>query len=313
MKLGYSKPLYILPFDHRHSYGAEVFGFHEPMSPEQTAVVAESKQVIYEGYKLAVSQGAPVDKSGILVDEEFGAAVLRDARQQGYIVAMPTEKSGQHEFDFEYGDQFGAHVDEFDPTFTKVLVRYNPASDKELNARQLERLKRLSDYLHERGRLYMFEMLVPAEPDQLEACGGQKQYDDQVRPGLMVQAIREIQDAGVEPDVWKIEGLDRREDCVNIVEAARRGGREHVGCIVLGRGESEQKVVEWLQTAADVPGFIGFAVGRSTFLQTIVDFRAGKLDKEASARQIAERFLNWIEIFETARDKQLIAGGSRGA
>lgn len=303
MPLGYDKPLYILPFDHRHSYGAEVFGFHEPMSAEQIAVVAASKWVIYEGYKAAVAQGAPKDKSGILVDEEFGTAVLLDARANGYITCMPVEKSGQHEFDFQYGDDFGKHIDEFDPTFTKVLVRYNPDSNREENDRQLGRLKRLSEWLHERNRLYMFEMLVPAEKAQLAAAGDQHTYDTELRPQLMVRAIAEIQDFGVEPDIWKIEGLDRREDCVKIAEVARRDGRDRVGCIVLGRGESEQKVIEWLQIAADVPGFIGFAVGRSTFLQTIVDLRAGTLDKDAAAKQIAARFLKWIEVFETARDR----------
>jgi myo-inositol catabolism protein IolC len=303
MSLGYDKPLYILPFDHRHSYGSEVFGFHEPMSPEQIAVVASSKWVIYEGYKAAVAQGAPKGKSGILVDEEFGTAVLRDARANGYITCMPVEKSGQHEFDFQYGDAFGEHIEEFDPTFTKVLVRYNPDSDREENGRQLGRLKRLSEWLHERNRLYMFEMLVPAEKVQLAAAGDQHTYDTELRPQLMVRAIAEIQDFGVEPDIWKIEGLDRREDCVKIAEVARRDGRDRVGCIVLGRGESEQKVIEWLQIAADVPGFIGFAVGRSTFLQTIVDLRAGTLDKDAAAKQIAARFLKWIEVFETARDR----------
>ncbi|MEX0676056.1 MAG: DUF2090 domain-containing protein [Pirellulales bacterium] len=303
MKLGYDKPLYVLPFDHRHSYGSEVFGFKDPYTPEQTAEVAASKQVVYEGYKLALAAGAPVDKSGILVDEEFGAAVLRDAKKNGYHTAMPVEKSGQKEFDFEYGDRFARHIEEFDPTFTKVLVRYNPESDAAISKRQLDRLKRLSDYLHEHNRLFMFELIVPPEKAQLDKALSKQAYDTQVRPELMVRSLGDIQAAGIEPDVWKIEGLEKRGDCEKIVAVARQGGRDSVGCIVLGRGESEQKVVEWLEVAAPVPGFIGFAVGRSTFLQTIVDLRAGKIDKAAGAKQIAGRFLKWIDIFEKARGK----------
>ncbi len=303
MTLGYDKPLYILPFDHRHSYGSGVFGFHDPMTKDQIAVVAASKRVIYDGFKLAIAKGAPKEKSGILVDEEFGAAVLRDARKDGFITCMPTEKSGQNDFDFEYGEAFGQHIEEFDPTFTKVLVRYNPEGNQAENKVQLERLKRLSDWLHERKRLYMFEMLVPAEPAQLEKAGSKANYDLEMRPELMVRALAEVQDAGVEPDVWKIEGLDKREDCMKIVEVARRDGRDQVGCIVLGRGESEQKVVEWLQTAAGVPGFIGFAVGRSTFLQSIKDLRAGQIDEQTGIQQIAGKFLKWIEVYEAARDK----------
>jgi 5-dehydro-2-deoxygluconokinase len=301
MKRGYDRPLYVLPFDHRHSYGAEVFGFRDPLNAEQIATISASKQVIYEGYRKALDAGAPVDKTGILVDEEFGADILRDASDRGYATAMPVEKSGQHEFDFEYGEAFAEHIERFNPTFTKVLVRYNPESDSDLNARQLARLKQLSDYLAAKDRLFMFEMLVPAEKTQLASAGDKATYDREVRPGLMVRAIREIQDAGVEPDVWKIEGLERREQCVAIVEAARRGGRDRVGSIVLGRGEDAQKVIGWLTTAATVPGFIGFAVGRSTFLDTIKDLRAGKTTPDAGARQIAGRFLKWIDVFESGR------------
>jgi len=184
---------------------------------------------------------------------------LQDARRHGFQYALPTEKSGQHEFDFQYGDQFARHIEAFDPKFTKVLVRYNPEGDDIGNRRQAARLKRISDYLNIHDRLFMFELLVPAEPAQLAQVGGDKKaYDLKLRPGLMVGAIHQLQDAGIEPDIWKIEGLDRREDCVTVVEAARREGREQVGCIVLGRGEDEKKVIEWLKTAATVPGFIGF-------------------------------------------------------
>lgn len=302
MAVGYDKPLYILPFDHRRSYGSEVFGFKEPMTPEQIAEVARSKEVIYDGFKQAVAGGVQKDHAGILVDEEFGAAILRDAVKQGFITAMSTEKSGQTEFDYEYGEQFGEHLQKFKPTFAKVLVRYNPEGEAELNRRQNARLKRLGDFCHENGRLYMFELLVPAEPEQLKHAGGDKKiYDRELRPGLMVRAIHEIQQAGVEPDVWKIEGLDRQEDCVKIAEVARRGGRTKVGCIVLGRGEDEKKVIEWLRTAAPVAGFTGFAVGRSTFLEPILSLRKGKMTAAEASAEIARRYRKWVDVFEQAR------------
>lgn len=307
MNVGYDRPLYILPFDHRHSYGSEVFGFHEPLSPSEVAVVSASKQVIYLGFEQALAAGVPQDRAGILVDEEFGELILRDAVAKGYHVALPVEKSGQHEFDFEYGSNFFRHIEAFNPTFVKVLVRYNPAGNAALNQRQIERLRQVSDYCHSSGRLLMFELLVPAEKSQLDAVGAdQARYDVEVRPGLMVEAIKQLQDGGVEPDVWKIEGLDRQEDCRRIVEVARRPGpngvnRDRVGCIVLGRGENEAKVIEWLRTAATVPGFIGFAVGRSSFLQSIIDLRAGKIDERQAADQIAAKFREWVDVFEAAR------------
>jgi 5-dehydro-2-deoxygluconokinase len=302
MPVGYDRPLYVLPFDHRGSFQTKMFGWKGTLTPQQTAEVADTKQVVYEGFKKALAGGVPKDKAGILVDEQFGAAILRDAHQRGYCTCCPAEKSGQDEFDFEYGEDFGKHIEAMDPTFCKVLVRYNPEGDANLNRTQAARLKRLSDYLHGHKRLFMFELLVPAEKAQLDKLGGdKKKYDLEVRPGLMVQAIQQLQDAGVEADVWKIEGLDRQEDCKKVVAVAHRGGRDNVGCIVLGRGEDDRKVREWLTTAAHVPGFIGFAVGRTTFWDPLVDWRGKKISREAAATEIARRYREWVDIFEKAR------------
>ncbi len=302
MAVGFNDPLYILPFDHRGSYQTKMFGWKGTLTPQQTAEIAATKQVIYDAFKAAVAAGVPKERAGILVDEQFGAAILRDATKHGYSTSMPAEKSGQDEFDFEYGEDFAKHIEEFKPTFLKVLVRYNPEGEAALNKRQAERLKRLSDYLHKTNRKFMFELLVPPEPAQLAKVGNDKKaYDRQLRPGLMVGAIHQMQDAGVEADVWKIEGLDSREDCAKMVAAARRGGRDQVGCIILGRGEDEKKVYEWLGTAAHVPGFIGFAVGRTTFWDPLISWREKKTTREAAVAEISRRYREWVNVFEKAK------------
>jgi 5-dehydro-2-deoxygluconokinase len=280
-----------------------MFGWSGTLTAQQTAEIAAAKQVIYDGFLAAVAAGVPKEKAGILVDEQFGAAILRDAAAHGYSTSCPAEKSGQDEFDFEYGDDFQQHIEEFRPTFCKVLVRYNPEGDAVLNRRQAERLKRLSDYLHGGGSSrFMFELLVPAEPAQLAKAGGDKhRFDRDLRPRLMEGAIQDLQAAGVEPDVWKIEGLDSAEDCKQIVAAARRGGRDRVGCIILGRGENDAKVREWLTTAAGVPGFIGFAVGRTTFWDPLIDWRAKKTTREGAVAEISRRYREWVGIFEAAQ------------
>jgi myo-inositol catabolism protein IolC len=302
---GFEKSLYVLPFDHRGSFVSGMFGWKGALTPEQTAQIAATKQVIYDGFKDAVAAGVPKEKAGILVDEQFGAAILRDAAAEGYVTAYPAEKSGQEEFAFEYGEDFAKHIEAFRPTFCKVLVRYNPEADKTLNRRQTAHLSRLSDYLHTRsGSRFMFELLVPAEKAQLDKVKGDKKaYDHELRPRLMIEAIRQLQDAQVEPDVWKIEGLDRREDCEKIVAAARQGGRDRVGCIILGRGEDDKKVREWLMTAAGVPGFIGFAVGRTDFWEPLVNWRAKKITRDTAAAEIARRYREFVDIFENARVK----------
>src|SRR5438105_6941538 len=303
MAIGFDQPLYILPFDHRGSFQTKMFGWKGTLTAAQTAEIAAAKQVIYDGFKAAVAAGVPKEKAGILVDEQFGAAILRDATKHGYSTSCPAEKSGQDEFDLEYGEDFAKHIEAFNPTFCKVLVRYNPEGDPALNQRQTARLKRLSDYLHSKSESrFMFELLVPAEKAQLDRVKGDKKvYDLELRPKLMVQAINQLQEAGIEPDVWKIEGLDRHEDCEEIVAIAHRGGRDKVGCIVLGRGEDEKKVREWLTTAAGVKGFIGFAVGRTDFWDPLVNFLANKTSRDAAVAEIARRYREFVDIFEHAR------------
>jgi myo-inositol catabolism protein IolC len=306
MSIGYDKPLYILPFDHRGTFQKNMFGWSGTITPEQTAKIADMKKVIYDGYKEALAHGVPEGKAGILVDEQFGAEILKDAAKHGYNTSCPAEKSGQDEFDFEYGEDFAKHIELFRPSFCKVLVRYNPEGEPELNQRQSSRLKRLSDYLHSGGpSQFMFELLVPAEKAQLEKVGGdKKRYDKELRPGLMVQAIHQLQDAGVEADVWKIEGIDSKEDAAKVVEVAHRGGRDHVGSIILGRGEDDKKVREWLTIAAAVPGFIGFAVGRTSFWDPLVEWKDGRKTREATVTEIARRYREWVDIFEAAAGKK---------
>jgi len=303
--IGFNEPLYIQPFDHRGSFETGMFGWTGALNPDQTAAIAATKQVIYDGFKAALRAGVPRQKAGILVDEQFGSAILSDAKDCGYTTACPAEKSGQEEFDFEYGEDFPKHIEAIRPSFCKVLVRYNPEGDGALNERQATRLKRLSDYLRgEDQSKFMFELLVPAEESQLTQVNGNKQrYDMEIRPRLTVQAMQQLQDAQVEPDVWKIEGLDRQQDCKNIVAAARRGGRGNVGCIILGRGENDDKVHEWLRTAAGVAGFIGFAVGRTSFWNPLIDLRANKITRDAAVANIARRFCEDVDIFENARNE----------
>ena len=302
MNLGHDQALYLLPFDHRQSYVSDMFHFKPPLDATQRDQVIDSKQLIYEGFRQALTDGMPFDAAGILVDEQFGAAILRDARRRGCVTALSVERSGTDEFDFEYGADFASHIEAFDPTFAKVLVRYNPDGDPALNLRQVGRLKHLSEYCRRNQRKLMFELLVPPTDDQLARSGGNKDvFDRQTRPLLMQQTLRVLQDTGIEPDVWKVEGLDSHADGERMVQIARRGGREQVGCIVLGRGADKAKVRSWLTVAAGVPGFIGFAVGRTSFWDAVCGYRAQTLTRAEAAAQIAGRHREWVEIFEGGR------------
>ena len=179
-----------------------------------------------------------------------------------------------------------------------MLVRYNPEGDRAMNERQTARLQRLGDWLHERGRKYLFELLVPATREQIEAAGGDEaRWDSHDRPALMKTAIEELQDAGVEPDIWKIEGIDRREDCEMIAAATRRDGRDGVACVVLGRGANDDAVDHWLRMGSGVPGYIGFAIGRSIWWDPLKGFVDGNLGREEAAKQIAANYRRFIDVY----------------
>jgi 5-dehydro-2-deoxygluconokinase len=303
MSLGYSGKLYILAFDHRGSFQKKMFGIEGDPTPEQTETIADAKHLIFEGMLKAAEQGIDPSCSGCLVDEQFGAPkdIPGQAKEHGLLLAMPVEKSGQNEFDFDYGDDFGAHIEEFDPDFSKVLVRYNPEGDADMNQRQSERLKRLGDWLHEHDRKYLFELLVPAEDHQLEKVGGDTdRYDAELRPELMRRAITELQDAGIEADIWKIEGIDSQEDCELISETCRRDGRDGVICVVLGRGANDDKVDHWLRQGAPVEGYAGFAIGRTIWWDSLKGFLEGDLERDDAAAQIAEKYLRFVQVYQEA-------------
>jgi myo-inositol catabolism protein IolC len=301
MALGYDGKLYILAFDHRGSFQKKMFGIEGDPTPEETERIADAKHLIYEGMVKATESGSlHEDQVGVFVDEQFGGSIPAEAKERGLKLAMPVEKSGQNEFDFEYGEQFGAHIEKFDPDFSKVLVRYNPEDEAELNRRQLERLKRLADWLHDHDRKFLFELLVPATEEQLASVGGDtERYDAELRPELMRRAIAETQDFGCEVDIWKIEGVDAREDAEVLARQTRTGpGREGVVCVLLGRGASDEKVDHWLRVAAPVEGFVGFAIGRSIWWDALKGYLDDSLERDAAAAQIAENYLRFIRVYE---------------
>jgi myo-inositol catabolism protein IolC len=301
MALGYHGKLYILAFDHRGSFQKKMFGIQGDPTPAETATIVDAKHLIYEGMTEAVSRGAEAEATGVLVDEQFGGDIPEQAHAAGLKLAMPVEKSGQNDFDFEYGDDFGAHIEKFNPDFSKVLVRYNPDDpDADMNREQLTKLKRLADWLHEHDRKFLFELLVPATDDQLTKVDGDAdRYDAGLRPELMRRTIEDAQNFGCEVDVWKIEGVDERSDAEMLAKQARSGpGREGVTCVLLGRGAATEKVEQWLQAASSVDGFIGFAIGRSIWWDALEGFLSKDLDRAAAASQIADSYLHFVEVYE---------------
>ncbi len=299
--LGYDQQLYILAMDHRGSLEKGLFGVTGKADAATAERIVDAKHIIYEGFHLAVEGGVPAVSAGVLVDEQYGGGIAREATSRGETVAIAVEKSSTKELEFEYGDEFGAHLDAFSVPFAKVLVRYNPDEDATLNARQAAKLVRLADWQRSRRRKLLLEMLVPATAEQLAGVNGDTyRYDVEVRPDLTYRAIEQLRAAGVEPDVWKIEGLDRRDDCARIATLIRAGGRDRVSCVVLGRAAPEARVDHWLRQGAAVPGYIGFAIGRTLFWDALKGFLAGSLDRRAAARSIADAYRRAVDVYNAA-------------
>ena len=262
-----------------------MFGFSEEESLEKSSTIADYKHIIFEGFLLALEMGVPKEFAAILVDEQYGAKIQEEARSLGITRILTTEKSGQDEFDFEYGHDFRDHIEKFKPDYVKVLVRYNPAGDKELNLRQIARLKTISEFCRENNYKFLFELLVHPPSDAQ----------------IMLASIKELQDNGIEPDIWKLEGLEIFDEMRQVVEQARSGGRQAVGVVVLGRGESEAKVRSWLTVAAKIPGVVGFAVGRTVFKQVLLNYQQGIIKREEAAQAIAKNYKSFVDLFKNAQ------------
>jgi myo-inositol catabolism protein IolC len=287
-------PLLILAMDHRDSF-AKLFGVTdgEP-SPSDEVAMRAAKLLIYHGVRDARLQ-LPSGQAGVLVDEELGAAVLREARDDKLVVAMPVEKSGQRLFTLQYGDDTEAHIEEFTPDYVKVLVRMNPADSAADTEQQLAGLAALSTLLTARGTPFIYELLVPATDEQLKQVGSQEAYDRDLRPTLVTAVIATNQQAGVEPTLWKIEGLETTAAARDVVAAAKAGGRT-ADCIVLGRDAPQDVLDHWLAVAAPVSGFVGFAIGRSIWEDPLKQHRADA-DDARLVETVRDNYLHFANAY----------------
>jgi myo-inositol catabolism protein IolC len=291
-------PLLIMAMDHRASFGRSLFDVKDDQpDPAQRAAMQSAKQLIYAGLALARGQ-LPGGHAGVLVDERYGQPVVQAARADGVVVALPVEHSGRDWFELEWGQDWLEHVRSNRPDFAKVLVRDNPAFARGEREQQLGRLRDVSQALAGLGVPMLYELLVPATDDQLAAAGGvTDNYDRDLRPGLVIQVIADNQAAGVEPAIWKVEGLETADAARAVVTQIRAGGRGDVRAIVLGRDAPAERLDRWLTVAAPVDGFVGFAIGRSIWEDPIADHNQGKTDDEAAVAQIARRYLEFARQY----------------
>lgn len=296
-------PLFILAMDHRASFAKDLFHITGTPSPEDVTRMRTAKSLIYEGLRRVSADGS--GRLGVLVDEHLGSPVTKAARRDGVVLAMPIEKSGVRVFELEYGDRFAEHVAAFDPDFMKVLVRYNPDDPLEVRDTQLSRLNAVSDWAAREGRRWLFELLVPATPEQLADGGGPDGYDREIRPGLTATVIAQLQAGDVRPTIWKLEGYDTTAGAEQVL-ATVAADRDHpASCIVLGRDAPVARVEDWLRIAAAEPGYAGFAVGRTIWEQPLRAHLAQQIDADQLVEEVAHTYSGLIRTYADARKPNL--------
>jgi myo-inositol catabolism protein IolC len=292
-------PLFILAMDHRESFGRTLFGVKddEPGSAQRAAMTS-AKQLIYQGLEAALP-AVPRGRIGVLVDERYGQGVVDAVRTSGkpMVLAVPVEASGYDWFTLEWGDSWLEHVEAVRPDYAKVLIRDNPAFDAALRDGQLGRLAQVSAGLHGIGVPLLYELLVPATAAQLGQAGGDADaYDRDIRPGLVAGIIADNYSRGIEPALWKVEGLETVEAAQQVAAAARTGGHA-ADLIVLGRDAPAARLDHWLGVASQVSAFVGFAIGRSIWEDAVRDYEASDRGDAAASRardQVAERYLGFV-------------------
>lgn len=294
-------PLFILAMDHRASFGKTLFDVKDDNpDPDQIAAMRSAKSIIFEGLRVALP-AVTYGRAGVLVDERYGQDVIDAVKAGGsaqpVVLAVPVEASGHDWFTLEWGDQWLEHVEAIRPDYAKILVRDNPDFDAVERDQQFGRLAQVSDGLHGIGVPLLYELLVPATKAQLDRAGDDPgAYDHDIRPGLVVQVIADNQAHGVEPTLWKVEGLETVEAAQQVAHQARAGGRS-TDLIVLGRDAPAERLDHWLEVASEVSAFVGFAIGRSIWEDSVRDFEAsdhGEAAASAARAQVAERYLGFV-------------------
>lgn len=299
------QPLWTMAFDHRNSLRTSFFGLTGPETAQEHQRAVDAKQLVFDALVHATEIGIPTGRPAILIDEEYGADVLAEARRHGIVTAVPVEASGNAVLEFFHGDDgFGPALEARDPDYAKVLVRYNPGDGDDAKLVQLRRLAALQQWVSDHGRQWMLELLVPPTPEQLAASGldgaaAARHYDLEQRPALTVVVAEEFRAAGLAPQLWKLEGLASSDEYRRVAEATGADGTESA-CLVLGRGADEAAVDRWLSLAAPVPGFNGFAVGRTLWWQPLRDALDGTITRDDAIARIAANYLRLIDVYLAA-------------
>jgi myo-inositol catabolism protein IolC len=304
-----NRVLLILAADHRGSLERGLYGLTAPPTPAQAARIIADKLLVYQALLDAVAWLPAQIQPGVLIDEQYGASVAAMASHSAGAVSvcMPLEASGQEWFGFAYGEDWQRHAAFFAAGHAKVLVRDNPGLDPARREQQARLVAQVSAWAARAARSLIVDLRVPATgTDQDVTEGNTDRYDDELRPAHTVAVMEYLQDHGVEPALWTVEGPGRHDDAVAVAAMAQRGGRQ-ARCLAGGRHAPYDTLKHWLQVAAPIPGWAGFAIGGSIWWDPLHAHLRHINTAGEARRRIRNAYLDYARYYLKARDGMLPA------
>ena len=278
--------VYMLATDHRWQWEE----WCDARSIPRTRI-PEVKRLAYDGFLRARQQSQTVrDFGALLVDEQYGAAVLADAQKAGVSVGTPAEKAGA--FPLAWSTEPFSRA--LTGAFVKVLVRHRSDDDPAATAAQREKLEALQAWCRGAGKPLVLEILVARrdeeEEDEFEAVG---------RPAMIAGFIADSYRRGLAPEFWKIEGTLSADGArtIDAAIAADPAGRQ----IILGKAADLATIDHWFAAAAASRTAVGFAIGRSVFWEPSAAFLTGARTADAAAAGIADTYLRLVDAWQRSR------------
>lgn len=282
--------LMILAFDHRTTIKDKIFHVKKrDLSKREVRIIKEFKNIIYAGLKKAISIGVDRKKVAVLCDEDFGGAILRKAKRDGIKILLPVERSGSKIFFFNFHD-YMKHINKFRPDYVKVLIFLNPET-RVSNIVTLKNLKVLYYHLKKAKKKLLVEVLITPTPEQLNKYGN-TYFDRNIRPKYTLWGISQIYRMKIYPNIWKVEGYYNKKNVKKVSMAVKKAK-----VVILGRNESMSQVLEWIKIGAKTKNVIGFAVGRTIFMDAINSYYLKRISKAQAIDIIARRYKKIADFY----------------
>jgi 5-dehydro-2-deoxygluconokinase len=277
--------VYMLAADHRWQWEEWCDAHAMPRTR-----IPEVKRLAFDGFLRARDRSADVRSFGaLLVDEQYSAPVIAEARKAGVNVGTPAEKAGAFPLAWST-DPFSRALT---GAFVKVLVRHRSDDEPATIRGQWEKLDALQAWCRAEDKPLVVEILVARrdEPEQaFEAVG---------RPAMLAGFIGEAYRRGLTPGFWKIEGTLSPEGARTIDEAIAA----HPACrqIILGKAADAATIHRWFAAAAASRTAAGFAIGRSVFWEPSVAFLTGAQTADRASAGIAANYLQLVDAWQRSR------------